>query len=91
MRREDIPDDRSRMARAAAWAADATTVAVEMVIPIVIGAWADTRLGTRGLFAVIGAAVGITMGIWTLTRMVRTLSRKNRDAGPLGRQDKPKP
>ncbi len=67
------------------------TVAAEMVIPILIGAWADSRLGTRGLFAILGGVLGGTSGIWTLMRMVHTLSGVRHHTDTPGRPDKPKP
>ena len=69
------PDDRSLLARATECAANTTTVAAEMVVPILIGAWIDGRLGTKGAFAVLGGILGVTVGIWSLLRMVPPLRR----------------
>jgi len=55
-------DDRSLLAQAVGWASLATTVAAEMVVPILIGAWVDTRLGLKGLFAILGGVMGVTAG-----------------------------
>ena len=74
----DQPDDRSLLARATEWATSATTVAVEMVAPILIGAWIDGWLGIRGVFAIIGGVIGVTGGIWSLLRMVEPLRRNTR-------------
>jgi F0F1-type ATP synthase assembly protein I len=57
------------------WASNATTVAAEMVAPILIGAWIDGRLGTKGVFAIVGGVIGMTAGIWSLLRMVAPLRR----------------
>jgi F0F1-type ATP synthase assembly protein I len=74
----DQPDDRSLLARATEWASNATTVAMEMVVPILIGAWIDHRLGFKGVFAIIGGVIGMTSGIWTLLKMVEPLRRDRR-------------
>jgi hypothetical protein len=63
------PDDRSLLARAYGLASQVTAIAAEMVAPILIGAWFDRRLGYKGLFAIIGGAIGVTTGIWSLLRM----------------------
>jgi F0F1-type ATP synthase assembly protein I len=68
-----LPDDRSLLARATEWTSGATTVAAEMVVPILIGAWIDKRLGLPGVFAIIGGVLGMTAGIWSLLRMVEPL------------------
>ncbi len=78
MGRDEIPDDRSLVARASQLATNATAVAAEMVLPVLIGAWADSRLGSVPLFAILGGTVGVTTGIWSLMRMVQTLSEKPR-------------
>lgn len=65
-----LPDDRSLLARAASRASDAMVVGVEMVAPILLGAWLDNRWGTRGLLATVGGVLGVSLGLWTLVRMV---------------------
>jgi len=71
------PDDRSLLVRAVEWASGATTIAVEMVAPILIGDWIDGRLGIKGVFVILGAVIGFAAGIWSLVRMVEPL-RHNR-------------
>jgi F0F1-type ATP synthase assembly protein I len=53
-------------------------IAAEMVVPILIGAWIDGRLGTHGALAILGGVLGVTVGIWSLLRMVEPL-RQRRD------------
>ena len=67
------PEDRSLLARASGWAANTMTIAAEMVVPILIGAWIDRRLGLKGPFAISGGVMGVTVGIWSLLRMVEPL------------------
>ena len=47
------------------WVTKITTVALEMVVPGVIGTWLDRRWGTKFL-ALIGFAVGLAGGLWHL-------------------------
>lgn len=47
------------------------TVSLEMVLPGILGYWADTRLGTLPLLIFVGFAIGMTSAIWHLIRMTR--------------------
>jgi F0F1-type ATP synthase assembly protein I len=71
----DQPDDRSLLAHAAQWATGAMTIAVEMVAPVLIGGAIDRRLGTKAAFTIIGGAIGVAAGIWSLLRLVEPLRR----------------
>jgi len=67
------PDERSPAVVAYAWASRITTVALEMVLPGVGGYWLDGRVGTLSVFPVftlLGFALGLTLGIWHLLKMV---------------------
>ncbi len=63
------PNDRSPLAEAIAWSARVTTIAMEMVIPGVIGIWIDRKLGTVMVFVVLGIILGMTVGIIHLVRL----------------------
>lgn len=65
--REGDPD---AMARAVQWVSRITTVALEMVIPAVVGAWLDRRFETSFL-ALIGLFIGVPLGLWHLIRMTK--------------------
>lgn len=54
----NVPDERSPMAKAAAWSARILTVALEMVLPALIGTWVDQKLGTVAVFMLIGLGLG---------------------------------
>ncbi len=58
------------MANGMQWVARITTVALEMVVPVVIGMWLDQKLGTRFL-GLLGLIVGVPLGIWHLVRMTK--------------------
>jgi len=59
------------MAKATAAASRAITVALEMVLPGVLGLWIDEQFGTRILFMVLGFIFGLTFAIWHLLKMTK--------------------
>lgn len=77
---KDSPPKLSPIGVAAGWVAKITTVALEMVIPAAVGAWADQRWGLNFL-AMLGLAVGVTVGIWHLVQMTKGPNAKNRSPG----------
>jgi F0F1-type ATP synthase assembly protein I len=56
-------------------------VAAEMAVPILLGAWIDRWLGTKSLFAILGGVFGVTVGVWSLVRMVEPIRRRNKNSG----------
>ena len=58
------PDDRSALARAFELGSLATTIALEMVVPIVLGSWLDGWLGTKAVFTIVGGVLGMAGGLW---------------------------
>jgi F0F1-type ATP synthase assembly protein I len=60
------------MVLAAQWLARTTTVASEMALCGFIGYWLDRRFGTEYLM-VVGALLGVSLGLWHLIRMTRDL------------------
>lgn len=67
-----VPDDeRPPMVVAFEWVARITTVALEMVLPGLAGSWLDGKFGT-GFIALVGFALGITVGIWHLLVMTKS-------------------
>ena len=71
------PDDRSALTRAIELGSLATTIAMEMVVPIVLGYWLDRWLGTKAVFAILGGVLGMTGGLWHLIRLARQMSDKS--------------
>lgn len=65
----DSSDDRSAMAQGIAWSFQITSIALEMVLPGLLGYWIDQKLGTRLLFLVAGLALGLTLALVHLTRL----------------------
>ena len=58
------------IALAMEWVAKITTVALEMFLPAIGGAYLDSRLGTR-YWAMAGLVLGVVVGIWHLIQMTR--------------------
>ena len=51
-------DNRSATARGAEWASRIMTISLGMVLPGLAGYWLDKKLGSNGLFMILGFAVG---------------------------------
>lgn len=68
----DRPDDRSPLAVALGWVSRITTVSAVMVIPGILGHFIDRWAGTVVLFTVLGMALGLGIGMWSLIRATRT-------------------
>jgi len=56
---------------AAAWASQASAIAVEMVVPPLLGLWVDSKLGTRFVFICVGGVLGFYAGMMSLLRLAR--------------------
>jgi uncharacterized protein YqgC (DUF456 family) len=65
------------LAAALEWVSKITTVALEMVLPTVGGAYLDRRWGTR-YWALVGLIVGVTVGMWHLLQLTRDANKRGR-------------
>ena len=54
------------------WSARASGIALEMVVPAVIGVGLDRLFGTVVLFAILGAISGMALGFWQLLKIARS-------------------
>ena len=54
------------------WAARSSMIALEMVIPAVIGIGLDLFLGTPPLFVLIGVGLGMALGFWQLIKLAQS-------------------
>ena len=79
----DEPQPLHPIAAAMGWVSRIITVALEMVLPGLAGQWLDRRWGTS-FIGLIGFALGLTLGIWHLLQMTRSLNTKG------GRRTPPK-
>ena len=57
----NLPDGRSPLAVAMNWASQVTTISIEMVLPILLGVWADRSWGTKAVFTILGAVAGFSV------------------------------
>jgi F0F1-type ATP synthase assembly protein I len=48
-----------------------SAVGMEFGLPPLVGALADRRFGTTGLFTILGCLVGFTVGMWHVLRIAR--------------------
>lgn len=69
------PDDRRPpFAQAAAWASRVMTVALEMVLPGLIGIWIDRKLGLKAACTLAGFGLGFSVALWQLLRLTKQFS-----------------
>jgi len=78
----DLGPNRSSFAKAMEWTSRITTISIEMVLPALLGHWADRKLGTRVVFVLIGAIAGMTLGLWHLLQITAPPSAKGPKSGP---------
>lgn len=65
------------MAVAVQWATRVTTIALEMVVPALLGWWLDQYLGTRLVFLALGGILGLITGMRSLLRIAEAANRRN--------------
>lgn len=64
-------EDRNALAIAFEWSSTIISISIAMVVPGLIGYYADTRLGTGFLFLTVGMVLGVTLGIRQLIRLAQ--------------------
>ena len=62
-------DDRAIWAKAYQLAGRAVAVSISMILPGMMGYGLDRYWGLQGLFTILGFGLGLTYGIWQLTRL----------------------
>ena len=65
-------DTRSPIAMGYAWASIIISMGFEMVIPIVLGIYADYKWGTKCVFLLIGIALGFFVVIVNFTKLLKS-------------------
>jgi F0F1-type ATP synthase assembly protein I len=53
------------------WSVRMSAVAVEMVVPAVLGILLDSFCGTVAVFTVAGSVLGVSLGFWQLIQIAR--------------------
>jgi hypothetical protein len=76
------PDDRSPLSVALGWASQVTTMAMEMVAPIVAGYFIDRWIGTLPIFVSAGAVLGLVVGIRGLVLLTKPPRRNGEPNNP---------
>ncbi|TWU27348.1 AtpZ/AtpI family protein [Bythopirellula polymerisocia] len=71
-------DNRSASAKAAEWASRIMTISLEMVLPGLAGYWLDNKLGSKGLFMILGFAAGSLIAFKQLLAIAKIGQGKKR-------------
>ena len=61
------------------WATAITTIGLEIAIPTLAGAWLDDRYGTRPIWTVVLALLGLTVAmrhLWDLSKRLNRLNQR---------------
>ena len=69
------PDDRAPLLKAVQYSSRVTTIALEMVVPGLIGLWIDRKLGTVMVFLVLGMVLGMVGGVAHLIQLGTSFAR----------------
>jgi ATP synthase protein I len=67
-------EDRSPYSIAMEWTARISVISMEMVVPMVIGVWLDSRWRTLPLCVIIGGA----LGFWTALQSLLQISKQRK-------------
>jgi F0F1-type ATP synthase assembly protein I len=70
--------DQSALAKAIAIAHAILSAALQMALPPALGYWLDQRWGTNALMTIIGAVLGLVVGMYSLIRTTRGLESEGR-------------
>ena len=84
-------DTRSPGVKAANLATHVTTISLMMVLPAWGGYYVDNYFGTLPLCMILGLILGMTAGVWQLTKLVQVESLKNREPTTKNGNDEPSP
>jgi ATP synthase protein I len=69
-------DDRSPLVQAMDWATQITGLAMQMVVPAIIGYWLDLKLGTKFVLLILGMVLGFITGMRQLIRWSHASNRR---------------
>ncbi|MCR4415844.1 MAG: AtpZ/AtpI family protein [Thermoguttaceae bacterium] len=70
------------------WATQITTIAMEMVVPAILGWWLDQRFGTRPVLVTVGGAIGLLSGLVHLLRVAKSAGNRQDPQARNGHQDR---
>jgi F0F1-type ATP synthase assembly protein I len=66
-------DDSSFSALLYQWSVRVSVIALEMVIPAVVGVGLDRLFGTKVLFVILGIFLGMALGFWQLLKLAHSI------------------
>ena len=64
-------DNRPPLALAMQWVSRVTTVSLEMVLPGLLGYWADQQWNSEPVLLVLGVILGFSVGMWHLVTLTK--------------------
>ncbi len=73
---------RESMSAAMTWASRATSIAMEMALPPLLGSWLDRRWGTGYALLIVGGVLGFMLGVMSLVRLAADASPKRAATKP---------
>ncbi len=73
-------DDRPPLVQAMDWASRIMALALQMVVPALLGYWLDTKVGTGFAFLIMGTVIGFITGMWQLIRWSQPDDRRRNDS-----------
>lgn len=82
------PKDRSRMAAIGQAAGIGFAVVAALLLPILIGLFADGRTGRGPVFTLVGVFVGLALAGWELVRLSRTTAALPEDPMPVSAEER---
>jgi F0F1-type ATP synthase assembly protein I len=68
------------MASAMRWAHLVTSIGIELVAPIAVGAWLDIKYQTKPWLMIVGVLVGVILGSLGLKRLIHELDKSKAQA-----------
>lgn len=82
------PKDRSRMAAIGQAAGIGFAVVAALLLPILIGLFADSRTGRAPVFTLVGVFVGLALAGWELVRLGKRTAALPEDPMPVSAEER---
>ena len=82
-------DGRSPIVQGYVWATVITTMAVELILPILLGVYADYKFGTKYLFLLLGVFLSCVIMVVNFFKLVKSKDfQQNVNSSKCEKQDK---
>lgn len=75
-----MKDKRSPIAVGYTWSAMITSIAMEMALPPLLGAWLDHKCGTLVVFTILGALLGMAVGLMHILKIAKQSEKDETDS-----------